>query len=104
MMPAMLPDWRPSACRISGNGFLSWNWIVLSSSAVSDSVACIRERPIRSFLAQRWMLATASCARTGAPSWNFNPSRSVIFHSSPPFSLVWPAAICGLGRYCSSSP
>jgi hypothetical protein len=76
----------------------------LSDVAVISSVTARRFWPKASIFIQRSTLATASRARTGVPSWNFMPSRSVSFQVLPSFSMTWPSTICGCGEKLSSRP
>ena len=55
--------------------------MVRSSGALNSSTRRIIAAPNASRRAQRRMLATQSLANTGVPSWNHNPSRSLIDQS-----------------------
>jgi hypothetical protein len=81
-------DGFASAVDSSGNGFLSRNWMTLSDAAVIASVTEARFLPNASIFIQRSMLATASRASTGAPSWKIMPSRNVSFQVLPSFSIT----------------
>jgi hypothetical protein len=71
---------------------------VMSATRASNSCPKASRRP------QRLMEAMQSRPRTGVPSWNFSPSRSVKRHSRPSFSTTWPCAICGTGSKRSFMP
>ena len=87
-----------------GNGLCSRMRKARSLSATTSAVAAPSTRPNESRAIQRRMLATASRASTGVPSWNISPSRSVKRQVAPSSSTLCPAAICGCGRDCASSP
>ena len=93
-----------SASATSANGFFSLKRMTLSDGADTSSVADASTAPKASRFHQRWMDATQSFASTGVLSWNFSPSRSVMSHCILSALIVWPSAICGCGRYLSSSP
>ncbi len=77
MMNGTFDEGFASASRVSGNGLFSFRRKVLSSTAVQDSVASASFWPSASRLDQRSIEAMTSAERTGAPSWNLSPSRSV---------------------------
>jgi hypothetical protein len=94
----------PSTSSSGGNGRVSLIWMVLSSAAVMPSTERIMICAAESRAAQRWIEATQSCARTGVPSWNLRPSRSLMRQVRLSSLTVWPSAICGFGRNCASTP
>ena len=77
MMNGTFDDGFASASSVSGNGFLSLSVKVLSLTAFHDSVASASFWPSASRFAQRSIDAMQSAERTGWPSWNLSPSRSV---------------------------
>ena len=77
MMNGTFEDGLPSASSTYANGFLSLSRKVLSFTAVHDSVISPSFWPSTSRFAQRSIEAMQSAERTGWPSWNFSPSRSV---------------------------
>src|SRR5882762_994146 len=77
MMNGTFDDGLPSASSTYGNGFFSFRLNVLSLTAVHASVISASFWPNTSRLPQRSIDAMQSAERTAAPSWNFNPSRSV---------------------------
>ena len=87
-----------SASGTNANGLFSRRRISLSVGAEISSVRASITAPNASRCPQRRMLATASRARTGVPSWKRNPSRSVSSHCLPSSLTTWPATICGCGR------
>ena len=97
-------DGLASAAGSSGNGFFSRNRITRSDGADRSSVTARTFWPNGSLRLQRSMLATASRASTGVPSWKARPSRSVIVHVRPSSSVTWPSTICGCGCKASSRP
>ena len=94
----------PSASGNCGNGRLSRKRIVLSSGALSSSVASISAWPNASRTPQRLMLATQSRASTGVPSWNLSPVRRPSRHSRLSGLRTAPATICGVARNFASRP
>ena len=80
MIAGMNEPTLPSAAGKSANGFFRRNWISRSEIALSSSVAPCKPAPKVSRFIQRLIEATASRARTGSPSWNFRPSRSLSTH------------------------
>ena len=60
--------------------------------------------PMGSRADQRAMLATASLARTGSPSWNFSPGRSVKVQVSPSSETLSLSTIWRCGMSFSSTP
>ncbi len=66
------------ASRNSGNGALCLTSKVRSSIARIASSASAQVWPNGSRLLQRSSEAMQSALRTGSPSWNFRPSRSLI--------------------------
>ena len=94
----------PSPYSIIGNGCLTRMVKVLSSVARHSSTTEASTCPKESRAAQRFRLATQSAARTGVPSWNESPSRSVIVQVRPSPDTLWPAAICGRATKFASSP
>jgi hypothetical protein len=77
MMNGTLDEGFPSASSTSGNGFFSLSVNVLSLTAVHEAVASPSFCPSASRFDQRSIDAMQSAERTGAPSWNLSPSRSV---------------------------
>ena len=88
MITAMMLVGLASAIGKSGNGRFSRTVSVLSAGAASSSVAASRAWPKASIVPQRWMLATASRASTGVPSWNSSPSRNISVQSLPSASTL----------------
>ncbi len=86
-----------SANSICLNGCLSTIWKRLSSSAFMATVMPAMVWPNGSFCDQRLSEATASAARTGVPSWNSSPSRSVIVQVRSSAETSARSAICGCG-------
>ena len=94
----------PSANSIFGKGRFSLIRTVRSSTATISSIVALIRWPIVSRTIHRARLATTSLPRTGSPSWNFNPGRSVNVHSLKSGVTVWPSAICGFGTMLLSMP
>jgi hypothetical protein len=69
--------------------------MVRSSAAESSSDAAMSVWPNEFRRPQRPMLATQSRAKTGSPSWNFNPSRRVGVYNFPCAPMTVPSTICG---------
>ena len=95
MMHGVNVDDPASAAGRCGKGLVRRNRRVRSSGAESSLVTAISDWPNGSRAPNRLMLAAASRASTGVPSWNRNPSRSRSVHIVPSFSTVWPSTICG---------
>jgi len=70
--------------------------IVRSLGAESSSTKVSSFWPIGLRFIQRFRLATQSAPRTGSPSWNFSPDRSVMVTVLPSSSVTAPSAICGV--------
>ena len=64
-----------------------------SIPATRGIIAC----PVVTRFAQRWIDATTSCARTGEPSWNIRPGRSVKVQVRPSGEVTTLSAICNCG-------
>src|SRR6266699_1199896 len=77
MMKGTLDEGFASASSARGKGFLSLSVKVLSSTAFHDSVDSAIFWPSASRFDHLSIDAMQSAERTGVPSWNFNPSRSV---------------------------
>src|SRR5262252_3701490 len=77
MMNGTFDDGFASASRTRGNDFLSLSVNVLSLTAVHASVDSAIFWPSASRFDHRSMEAMQSADRTGDPSWNLRPSRSV---------------------------
>ena len=77
MMNGTFDDGFASASSASGNGRFSFNVKVLSLTAFQESVTSASFCPSASRFAQRSIEAMQSAERTGWPSWNLSPSRSV---------------------------
>ena len=104
MMKAGLLETCARAANINGKGRFRRKRRRLSSTTSTASVTVASFWPKGLRRIQRVMLGTTSCARTGSPSWNFSPSRSVMVMVRPPSSATWPAAICGCGLKSASMP
>ena len=78
MMNGSFAAGLPSASISSGNGDFSVIFTVRSSCTPHWSTNFASVCPSVSRADQRARLAAQSCARTGSPSWNFSPSRSLI--------------------------
>ena len=104
MMKAGLFETWPSALNSSGKGFFSRKRMRRSSTTSSASTTVSSFWPKGLRFIQRVSEGTTSCARTGSPSWNLRPGRSVIVTTLPPSSVTWPSAICGCGAKLASSP
>src|SRR5450432_939135 len=77
MMNGTFDDGFASASSASGNGRLSLRVNVLSLTAFHDSVTSAIFWPSASRFAHLSTDAMQSAERTGWPSWNLRPSRSV---------------------------
>ncbi|TMG87441.1 MAG: hypothetical protein E6H74_01340 [Betaproteobacteria bacterium] len=77
MMKGTLDEGFASASSARGKGFLSLSVKVLSSMAFHDSVDSAIFCPSASRFDHLSIDAMQSAERTGVPSWNLSPSRSV---------------------------
>ena len=94
----------PSAQAREANGFFRRNTSVSSAGVSIASSRAARVWPSESRFVHRAIEAAQSTARTGAPSWKRRPGRSVTVQRRPSSSTRCPAAICGCGWSCSSTP
>ena len=95
MMNGTFDDGFASASSTSGNGFLSLSVNVLSSMAFHDSVDSAIFCPSASRFDHRSIDAMQSAERTGAPSWNLSPSRSVNVYVNRSLLISYFSTICG---------
>ena len=93
-----------SATSILRNGFLSRQRKVRSSVATRSFSIALIIWPMASRAAQRLMLATASFASTGSPSWNFRLGRRRKVHTRPSGDTVSASTICRCGTSLLSTP
>src|SRR6185436_232671 len=95
MMNGTFDDGFASASSASGNGRFNFRVNVLSLTGFHDSVTSASFWPSASRFDHRSIDAMQSAERTGWPSWNLSPSRSVNVYVSLSADSSYLSTICG---------